>query len=81
MSNIESQFCPPPPTDIDGPPYSCAIFGIDFMTWNILALVIIAIEMSIYLTYYKDVVFCFVTLTNYIGMVVYIKYPDKLTIP
>lgn len=54
----------------------CPIIGIQYLTWNIFALIIIAIEMCIYLAYYKDVIFSLITLANYVGMLVNIEYPD-----
>jgi hypothetical protein len=65
MANLELQFC----INQEQP---CMLLGIEFITWNVFALIIIAIEMSVYLAYYKDVIFCFITLANYVGMAVYI---------
>lgn len=36
----------------------------------------LALEMSIYLAYYKDVIFAMITLSNYVGMFVNLLYPD-----
>jgi hypothetical protein len=38
----------------------------DYMA--IVAMILMAFESSIYLAYYKDAIFSFVTLLNYIGM-------------
>lgn len=39
--------------------------------WGIVAMTIMAIEMSIYLAYYKDVTFSAITLVNYVGMYIH----------
>jgi hypothetical protein len=40
-------------------------------------MVALAIEMCIYLAYYKDVIFSLITLANYVGMLVNMYYPDS----
>ena len=37
----------------------------------------LAIEMSIYLAYYKDVIFSLVTVINFTGMIIDLQYPDN----
>ena len=43
----------------------------------IISMIALAAEMCIYLSYYKDVVFAFITLANYVGMLVNMYYPDS----
>lgn len=82
MYNLELLFCS---NTIDPESYAaqtvidvngCSIIGISYITWNIFAMIVLAIEMCIYLAYYKDVIFSMITLANYIGMLLNIEYPD-----
>lgn len=56
------------------------MFNVNIEVWGIVAMVIMLIEMSMYLAYFKDVVFACVTLVNYVGMYIYVtRLPDDKT--
>jgi hypothetical protein len=61
----------------DDPNISCNsdmhIIGVGIEVWGLIAMLVMLIEMSIYLAYYKDVFFSLITLVNYIGMFLYNK--------
>ena len=48
-----------------------------YEVWSIWGLLFLFLEMSVYLTYYKDVIFSLVTIFNYIGMQINIRDPDN----
>ena len=51
----------------------CHIIGINYITWSILAMVLLFIEMVVYLAYLKDVIFGTITLFNFVGMFMYLN--------
>ena len=48
------------------------LLSVDIELWGVIVMVIMLVEMSIYLAYYKDIIFSIITLTNYVGM--YLHY-------
>ena len=48
-------------------------FMLDYNTLNVLLMLCFEVEMVIYLTYYKDVIFALITLTNFVGMYINMK--------
>jgi len=46
-------------------------WNLDIELWGVLAMVVMLIEMSIYLAYYKDVIFSMTTLLSYVGMYIH----------
>mmetsp|Transcript_10322 Transcript_10322/g.7713 ORF Transcript_10322/g.7713 Transcript_10322/m.7713 type:complete len:128 (+) Transcript_10322:183-566(+) len=76
MYNLEIEFCNIDNDISDINIANCKIIGVQYLSWCIIAMWAIFIEMVIYLAYYKDVIFSFITCANYIGMLMYLLNPD-----
>ena len=53
------------------------MLNVNIEVWGIVAMVIMLVEMSMYLAYFKDVVFACVTIVNYAGMYIYVTHLPK----
>ncbi|CDW72569.1 UNKNOWN [Stylonychia lemnae] len=56
------------------------IWNLDIELWGVIAMTVMLIEMSIYLAYYKDVMFSITTLLNYVGMFIHNNQKEFFTV-
>lgn len=54
--------------------HRCLVFT--YEEWSIIGMLLLFLEMTVYLAYYKDVIFGTFTSLNYIGMYLYQMNPD-----